>query len=378
MTFEPPPQNLGLKLHTLKRVVFTVTNDLIYDQRMTRICTSMVRYGYAVTLVGNSKTGSPSLPDRKYHQKRIPTIFKHGFGFYAEYNFRLFFFLLFTKADILCCIDLDTMLPVWLCSKLKNTKRVYDAHEYFSQQKEIMTRPGIYKVWKWIEKTFLPEFIDGYTVSQSIVSEFAKEYGVHYKLIRNLPVLKPLISGKVKVEKIILYQGAVNEARGLEFLIPAMRQVNAKLLIYGDGNFLPQARELIDSNNLQNKVFLKSKVMPGELDAVTQEAYIGLNLVENNGLNQYYSLANKFFDYIQNALPQVTMNFPEYKRINDEFEVAILISNLERNSIVTAINHLLDNNDLHQKLSQNCLKARDTLNWQNEEKKLIDFYNNIS
>lgn len=366
-----------LKQRTLKRIIFTVTNELNYDQRMVRICSSLTEAGYAVTLIGKKGISSTPLAKKEYLQKRLFTFFYKGFGFYAEYNIRLFFYLLFKKTDLFCCIDLDTMLPVWLVSKLKSTKRVYDAHEYFSQQKEVISRPRIHSVWKWIEKTFTPHFKNGYTVSQSIAAEFKTIYGVDYEVIRNIPMLKPLTPHLLQKEKIILYQGAVNEARGLEFLIPAMKEIDAQLDIYGDGNFMDQTKNLIISNNLQIKVFLKGRVLPEELDAITQNAYIGINLVENSGLNQYFSLANKFFDYIQNGLPQISMNFPEYKQINDEYEVAILIDDLQPNTITAAINKLLHDDGLYYRLQQNCLKARQILNWQNEEEKLIAFYADI-
>ncbi len=344
---------------------------------MIRICTSLEAAGYQVLLVGRKGKASLPLTSKNYQQKRIFTFFTGGFGFYAEYNIRLFFYLLFSKADIFCCIDLDTMLPVWLVSNLRRKNKVYDAHEFFSQQKEIITRPKLRLVWLWIEKTFVPKFKQGYTVSQSIAVEFNRRYGVEYKVIRNLPLMKPFQSTTGTKEKIILYQGAVNEARGLEFLIPAMNDVEVLLHIYGDGNFMEQTKRLIRSNNLQDKVFLKGKVLPQELDAITQQAIVGLNLVENNGLNQYYSLANKFFDYVQNGIPQVSMNFPEYKKINDEFEVAVLIDDLEPVKISEAINKLLNDKELYDKLSYNCIQARKVLNWQQEENKLLAFYKSI-
>jgi glycosyltransferase involved in cell wall biosynthesis len=361
----------------LKQIIFTVTNDLNYDQRMIRICSSLSAAGHKVTLVGIRNSSSGPLTEKNYAQKRLHSFLKRGFGFYAEYNTRLFFYLLFKKADITCCIDLDTILPVWLAGKIKNTKRVYDAHEYFSQQKEIVTRPHIFKIWYWIERKFIPRFQHGYTVSNSIAARLRELYGVNYEVIRNIPLLQPLFPVVTKKEKIILYQGAVNEARGLEFLIPAMKAINARLEIYGNGNFMEQVKELISSNNLGDKVFLKGKVLPGELDAVTQNAYIGLNLVENTGLNQYYSLANKFFDYINNGLPQVTMNFPEYRMINDEFDVALLINDLQPATLTEAINKLLNDEELYNRLQQNCLRARQVLNWQHEEKKLIAYYENM-
>jgi len=156
-----------------------------------------------------------------------------------------------------------------------------------------------------------------------------------------------------------------------------MQHVNAQLHIYGDGNYFAQTQQLINQNNLTNKVFLKGKVLPTELEQVTLEATIGINLVENKGLNQYYSLANKFFDYIYAQVPQITMNFPEYKRLNDYAEVAILLDDLKVETIANALNELLNNNQKYTLLQTNCIKAREQFNWEVEEKKLIEFYKKV-
>lgn len=323
--------------------------------------------------------GSVPLSSQPYKQKRLNCWFQKGKLFYAEFNIRLFVFLLFKKMDVICAIDLDTILPCYYISKYKKVKRIYDAHEYFSQQKEIITRPAVYKIWHGIEKKYLPRFPLGYTVGHCIRDEFRKLYGVNYEVIRNLPLLKQekLSAPSNNREKIILYQGAVNEARGFEFLIPAMKNTDAVLHIYGDGNFMAQANELIKTNNLQHKVLMKGKLVPEALENITKSAYIGINLVENTGLNQYYSLANKFFDLIHNGIPQVTMNFPEYKNINDEFKVAILIDDLTTNNIENAITILLTNEKLYSELKENCHAASTKLNWQQEEKTLLAFYKNI-
>lgn len=343
---------------------------------MIRICSSLAGGGYAVLLVGRRMKGSPEMESRPFSQKRLSCFFNKGKLFYAEYNIRLFFYLLFKKADGICAIDLDTILPCYLVSRLKGIKRVYDAHEYFSQQKEIISRPGIYKLWYWVERKMIPRFKNGYTVSQSIAEAFHKKYGVNYEVIRNMPLLKESRTIPPK-ENIILYQGAVNEARGLENLIPAMKQINMPLHIYGDGNFLIQAKALTLANNLNEKVLFVGKVSPAELESITAKAMIGINLVENNGLNQFYSLANKFFDYIHHGIPQVTMNFPEYKRVNDDYEVAMLIDYADEKSIVHAIQTLLNDKEVYDRLQQNCIAAREKYNWQLEEKVLIQFYKNI-
>jgi hypothetical protein len=343
---------------------------------MKRICNSLHEAGYKVTLVGKRHINGAAIANELFVQKRLLIFFKKGPGFYIEYNIRLFFYLLFKKCDCICAIDIDTILPVYLAAALKNKQKVYDAHEYFSQQKEIISRPNIYKIWYWIESVFVPKFKHGYTVSKHIADEFENIYGVNFEVIRNMPLHHPF-DDILKKEKNIFYQGAVNEARGFEFLIPAMQHVDAKLIIYGDGNFITQSKDLIVKYNLQKKVIFKGNLIPAELNKITSEAYIGINLIENVGLNQYYSLANKFFDYIQHGVPQVTMNFPEYSKINSKFNVALLMDDLQPHTISSTLTTLLNDDKLYAQLKSNCFLAAKELCWQNEEKKLLAFYKNI-
>jgi glycosyltransferase involved in cell wall biosynthesis len=359
----------------LKRLLFTVTNDLNYDQRMIRICRSLAPH-YKVTLVGRKLKGSLPLQSQPFLQKRLGCFFSKGKMFYLEYNLRLFFFLLFKKTDLVCAIDLDTILPVYYVSKIKKLKRVYDAHELFCEMKEVVSRPRIYKAWKRIERSTVPKFNLGYTVNRAIADEFKKMFGVNYAVIQNCPVLEPLSIPKKK-EKIILYQGAVNEGRSFETLIPAFRQIDASLIIAGSGNFLKQSQELVRSCQLEDKIFFTGQLLPRELTEFTLRARRGITLFENTGLSNYYSLANRFFDYIHAGLPQLCVDYPCYREINEKFDVAILITDLSPQNIADNINRLLNDGELYARLQQNCLKARNELNWQQEEIKLLSFYRSV-
>jgi glycosyltransferase involved in cell wall biosynthesis len=356
--------------------VFTVTTDLTYDQRMIRICTSLANAGYDVMLVGRKMKASLPLTVQPFKQKRLFCFFEKGKFFYAEYNIRLFFYLLFKQMDCIGAIDLDSILPCYFISRIKKITRVYDAHELFCEMKEIATRPAIYKAWKKIERYTVPKFTNGYTVNQPIADEFNKMYGVKYEVIRNIALLRD-INTLQKKDKFILYQGAVNEGRSFETLIPAMKAVNCTLIICGDGNFMQQAQQLVLENNLQNRVIFKGKVKPDELRTITQQAYIGITLFENKGLSNYYSLANRFFDYMHAGIPQLCVDYPVYKEINDKYPVAILADDISEKNIAVLLNNLLKNEVEYIKLQQNCLTARQELNWQQEEKKLIQFYKKI-
>jgi glycosyltransferase involved in cell wall biosynthesis len=325
-------------------------------------------------LVGREQRKSKPLLKESYQQKRVRCFFNKGFAFYAEYNLRLFFFLLFKKMDVICAIDLDTILPCLFISKLKGIPRIYDAHEYFTELKEVRTRPFVRQSWSFVERFAVPKFTLGYTVSEGLATAFREKYKTHFHVIRNLPVLHSIQENDHR-EKFLVFQGAVNEARGFEYLIPAMRLIPYKLMVCGDGNFMDQLKVLIAENNVQEKVELKGMMLPGEMRVIAQQASLGIGLAEKEGINQFHALPNKFLEYMHAALPQLAMNFPEYKKINDKYNVAILLDDLETDTIAqTIVNIMADDVRLHL-LSENARKAREVFCWQNEEKILIDFYN---
>ena len=360
----------------MKQIYFTVTNDLTYDQRMHRICSSLANAGYSVTLVGRKLKNSRPLQQRPFAQKRLRCFFNKSFLFYAEYNLRLFFFLLTKKMDAVCAIDLDTILPALFVSKLKGVRRVYDAHEYFTELKEVRTRSLVHAFWSRIEKFALPQFAQGYTVSEGLASAFKLKYNRAYLVVRNLPVLH-VQAETAERQPFLVYQGAVNEGRGFEYLIPAMKQIPYPLVVCGDGNYMAQLKALIRENGIGDKVELKGMLLPQELRTIAAQAALGIGLAEKEGINQFHALPNKFLEYMHAGLPQVAMNFPEYRKINEQCKVAVLLDDLSVDGVAAAINAVMTDHNLLQQLSENAKKAREIYCWQNEEKILVQFYQRL-
>lgn len=360
-----------------RHIILTVTNDLNYDQRMIRICTSLTNAGYRVTLVGFKRKNSKPLSERPYAQVRIPVLAEQGKLLYGGYWVMLFFYLLVKRCDALCAIDLDTILPVYLVSIIRNKRRAYDAHELFTELKEVVTKPREKKIWDWIERVTVPNFYHNYTVGEYCALYFLEKYGKEFAVVRNATVLQPLTIPEKK-ERYILYQGWVNEGRCFEELIPAMQQVDAKLIVCGEGNFFRQAKELAIQYNVQDKITFKGFVPPDELKSYTLNAYIGLTLFHAVSKSNEYSLANRFFDYMHNGVPQVCMNFPEYRKVNEEYEIAALVDEpMTPDDIAAAINKLLNDTEYYTILQQNCQLAREKYCWQHEEKILLHVYEQV-
>lgn len=191
-------------------------------------------------------------------------------------------------------------------------------------------------------------------------------------MIRNLPVLRP--QADVSRKPFLLYQGAVNEGRGFEFLIPAMKEIQYPLVICGDGNFMQQLKGLIKMHGVKEKVDLKGMLLPQELRAIAAEATLGIGLAEKEGINQFHALPNKFLEYMHAGLPQVAMDFPEYRKINNNYKIAVLLGDLSVQAVADCINDTIRNEALLQEMQENALDAREIYCWQQEEKVLLHFY----
>lgn len=360
----------------MAKIVFSVTNDITYDQRMQRICGSLAEAGFEVFLVGRRRKGSKEVNDFIFKTKRLNCYFEKGKFFYLEYNIRLFFLLLFQKTDIYSAVDLDTILPHFICAKLKRKKLVFDAHEYFTEVPEVSDRRFVKKIWSIIGDLCVPKVDLAYTVGSALAKIFSEQYGITFHTIRNVPIMADLPMGlKDNHPKKILYQGVLNEGRGLEAAIKAMHQVeNAHLYLAGEGDLSSELRALVKRENLDHKVTFLGYLLPEDLKRVTARADIGLNLLENKGLSYYYSLANKAFDYIQAGVPSLQMSFPEYEALQEEYGCFYLIDGLEPMVIANAVNELLSDTEMYQTIESSCKKAKQNLIWNIEEKTLLKKY----
>ncbi|MEI7736063.1 MAG: hypothetical protein WCI49_11385, partial [Ferruginibacter sp.] len=152
----------------MAKIIVSVISDLVTDQRVHKVSQTLHEMGYDVLLVGTKKLNSQPLQSRDYTTKRISLFFQKGFLFYAEWNIRLFFYLLFKKASLLLANDLDTLPPNYIAGRLKRSVVIYDTHEYFTETAELYNRGFVKTVWVSNENLFLPRIIYVYTVNKSI------------------------------------------------------------------------------------------------------------------------------------------------------------------------------------------------------------------
>ena len=367
----------------MKRVIISVTNDLATDQRVDRVCNTLVGMGFDVLLAGRKLEHSLPLKPRLYATKRMRLLFNKGPLFYAEFNIRLFFFLIFHKASLFVSNDLDTLLANYLASKLKRLPLVHDCHEYFRGVPELNGRAGTTRIWKMIEDWIFPKLRSVYAVNESIAAVYRNEYGNDVHVIRNVPFRKTTSLPGTRTlpdvpedAKIILYQGSVNIDRGLEEAIMAMKFVkeNACLVILGTGDIINQLKSLTPEIGVSDRVIFKGAISFEELHQYTLMAHIGLSIEKDVSLNYHFCLPNKFLDYIQARVPVLVSPFPEMKAIVEKYGIGEMIESHDPISLAGKFDSMLSDPLKLSLYRTNLEKAANDLCWENEEPVLMNIY----
>lgn len=365
------------------KIVFAVTNDLVFDQRMNRICSTLTEAGFQVTLVGRRRKNSSEIVPQKYEQIRLYCPIEKGKLFYALYNVQLFLWLLFRRFDAYSAVDLDTFLPFYFLSKIKSKPLIYDAHEWFPYVPEVIGRKSVQEFWLKIEKIAIRKSDLVYTVSQGIALEFQKVHSKNVGVIRNMPLALPTAANTIEVndfnlpsQRFILYQGALNEGRGLELLFSVLSKTDYHLVVAGEGDLSEKLRDLALKLGLQNQIHFLGFVAPKMLPQLTCKAFVGYNLSENKGLSYYHSLNNKFFDYVQAELPSIINDFPEYRALCGEYTVGLLTEHTET-AVLKNLKLFFDNSEIYDRAKMECQRARLVWTWENESVKLVEMYRTL-
>lgn len=361
------------------KIISAVTNDVNQDQRLQRICGSLKRFGYDVSIVGRQEDHSRPLDRFSFPAIRLKCEVRSGILFYLEYNYKLYKYLMNTDFDIVNANDLDTIIACSMAASKKSKKLVFDAHEYFRLVPELQYRPIKRWIWHTLAKIFLKNSEYNYTVNSSIKEQLEKDYNIPFDIVHNYPLMNHRIEkNSMRTPARILYQGVLNKGRGLSILVQSMAQIeHAELYIVGRGVLEPKLKSLIKKYDLDDRVKLFGFVSPATLPKLTNICDIGINILDPNSKSYYYSTANKFYDYMAAGIPTINMNFPEYEKLQKRYNVSVMLEEFSVDAIVTAIQSLLQNTSLYNTLCENAIEAHKDLNWETEEQNLDKFYKKV-
>ena len=364
-----------------KKIIVSVISDVVTDQRVQKECNTLHMLGYEVLVLGRKSANSFLLKELPYKVIRFKNLFRRDPLMYLVFNTQLFFYLLFSKAHIVWANDLDTLLPNFLISRLKQTKLIYDSHEYFTA--------SVYKkhsrdVWERLEKFLFPKLKNVITVNDSIKQVYEKKYNVPITVLRNVPYkLKPSIE-KIKLsndKKILVMQGiGLNENRGAEEALLSMQFLPGDFNLYfiGSGTVINKLKTMVRNLSLSSKVTFIDTMPYQQMMEYTTQCFLGLIFEKIQFSDQHlFALPNKFFDYIQAGIPILSSHAVEIERLIKQYEVGDFIDRFEPAEIAEKILEISKDTCQYAAWKKNTIEAAQVLNWENEKGVLIEFMKHL-
>lgn len=326
----------------------------------------------------------------------LANIIRHSF-FYNEF---LFFVDKVIEQNIkynyIFVNDLPCLKPAIILKKRLNSTVIYDSHEIYCETinqffpinakfpKNIFFRL-IIQFMRFLgeraEKKLLNHVDVFLTVGEGLKEYFEKKYRYKdIKVVMNCPQIsshqcieKINYSAMLNLDKkafVVLYQGVLNEGRGLKPLISAMQFTNKSvvLVIIGYGMLEQTLKKEVENLSLKDKVFFLGKIPVDQLSTYTAGANCGINLLEPLNKSKELAVPNKLFQYIHASIPVIASNSYENHKLFEKYNIGYLVENTPQ-SIAEAINRMSSVDRTY--FVVNCQKAALEYNWENQEKILL-------
>ena len=360
----------------MKKAIVTTSNNLVYDNRVHKITLTLIEQGFKVKKTGRNYPATEQKTNRPGEEKLFRLPVNKGPLFYFFLNVYTFIYLLSERFDLIWAVDMDTLPAAKTASLIKRKPIIFDGHEFFSESPELHERPLIKKIWYKLEQIFLPGCHQYYTVSPGLVKLYKEHFNIDFRLLRNLPLKSenPPQLKESNAQKIILYQGALNVGRGIAQTIEALKFLpeDYQFVIVGSGDCTEELKELTEHLNLAHRVKFIGPVPFEKLPKYHKHALVGICTYEDMGLNHYFSLPNRLFDYMQAGIPVLTSSFPDMAQIVTENETGIVLDNLAPRNVADALTQACEDQELRNKWKKTIPIAAEKFTWENEKKVMND------
>lgn len=285
------------------------------------------------------------------------------------------------QADVYHSHDLNTLYVGMTCKRKTGARLVYDSHELQTERNRMT------KWWRrwaaWNERRGLPHADAMIVASPSWIDINREKYGKvpdPSVSIINTPELEVIeqpqdLRGELDIPAdvpILLYQGSIQENRGIEPAIDAITLLpKAVLVVVGYGYHRPVLEADVRKRGLTDRVKFFGPIPNDELLGWTAAADIGMCNIVNSSLSYYTSLPNKLFEYIIAGIAVIGSDSPEIGRIVQEEGVGEVADPIDAESLADAARKILSDLDRYRSATE---PAAQKYNWGIEEQKLLGIY----
>lgn len=287
------------------------------------------------------------------------------------------------RPHVIHCHD-TLILPLGVVLKwLTSSKLIYDAHELESNRNglsNVLSKLTIYAekiAWASVDLLI--------TVSPSINHWYQSNVGPKLsELVLNSPDLylrdvtgvaddRNYLRKKFNIpeeSKIFIYVGIFGRGRGVERILEVFSgESNAHIVFMGYGELMQM---ILDSSHVHPNQHIHEAVQHEDVVRVIQSADVGICLIENVSLSDYYSLPNKLFECAFAGIPVLASNFPDMSNIVNSYHLG-LCCDLDRESIRNAI-HQFESSSSSYRIDPTKLQD---LRWEAQKDRLLKAYEKV-
>jgi glycosyltransferase involved in cell wall biosynthesis len=288
------------------------------------------------------------------------------------------------RADVVHAHDVNTLPTAWLAARLSRARLVYDAHEISTSREGYSS---FRKLVGLVENALMPRADGTITTTEARAKFFARAYRIARPLVlQNRPRgQRPQVSDRIRQElalterwPIVLYQGGVQQGRGLERLVRVAAQVPGAYFVFiGGGRLDASLRQIAEELRLEDRVRFIPTVALADLPSYTASADIGVQPIENTCLNHYTTDSNKLFEYVQAGLPVIASDLPEIRRIVRQHDLGLLVSAGDSEALAVALRRMVGDAQLRAHYAARARAAAPALSWEVQEHLLLELYRRI-
>jgi len=315
------------------RIAVLVSNDLEFDQRVRKTCTTLQNAGWEPVLIGRRmRRGDASSIDRPYASQRMWLGIPAGPLFYLLLQWGLMRTLRRLAREGGCkavwANDLDTLGPAIWAARKWGWFMAYDSHEWFTEAEGLKGKPLRKAIWRAWEKRCFRHLQRMLTVNAAIAEAYRDRYGLEVEVVPNVPEkAAPAVAisrsdmGWPEDAVVLLLQGAfMDKDRGALDAVRAMVHLpECHLALIGAGPEHNAAAGMARKLGVSDRVHVHNRLPFDRLRRCTAAADVGLSLDRPTVDNFRYSLPNELFDYLHAGIPVVCSDLPVAgKLVRDE------------------------------------------------------------
>lgn len=286
--------------------------------------------------------------------------------------------------DVYHAHDLNTLYVGAMCKRRTGAKLVYDSHELATERNRMTPS---WKRWaEWNERRWLPHADAVIVASPSWepwIREKYRDVTQPFAVVLNAPeyrvVDKPRpLRAELGIDPdvpILLYQGSIQENRGIEPAIEATLLLDhAVCVVVGYGHHRPVLEQMVADRGIGDRVKFFGPIPNDELIEWTAAADIGLANIVNSSVSYHTSLPNKLFEYLMAGVAVIGCTGPAIRAVVEETGAGLAVEADDPEAIAQAARTILS--DLPGYRARALEGAKDR-HWGVEEAKLLALYETL-